>query len=361
MTGNFDDIEKLGFDRRLQADVLDLALPDDVTIARVISVNKNNYAVSNGKKDIVAELTGKFFFGTTSPLDYPAVGDWVTVRLLNDDSFAVIVDILPRRSVLQRKTAGNKIDYQLIAANIDRALIVQALDSNYNLRRLERYLVLINEGHIEPVVLLSKSDLASPEEIEQKKSDIRKIAPNIGVISFSNVNAADIEAIKEVLTPGGTFCLLGSSGVGKTTLVNNLMGEELFKTREIREKDERGRHTTTRRELIVLPNGAIIIDNPGMRELGVIAVESGLDETFAEIAELSQRCRFRDCTHVVEKGCAVLNAIEEGVLSKERYNNYIKMRKEASYHEMSYVEKRQKDKQFGKLVRSVLKDKKDKR
>jgi ribosome biogenesis GTPase / thiamine phosphate phosphatase len=360
MNPDLDPFEKLGFDKWFQ-DKLDPSFPTDLSLARVISVSRNNYVISNGKNEMLAELTGKFLFDANSLLDYPAAGDWVLVRLLNDDSFAVIFNILPRKSLLKRKSAGNKIDYQIIAANIDTALIIQSLDSNYNLRRLERYLVMVNESNIQPVVLLSKSDLISPDEVEKRKADILKIMPDINIIAFSSKNEFNIEEVKGILTPRKTFCLLGSSGVGKTTLVNNLIKKELFKTADIREKDDRGKHTTTRRELIVLPDGAIIIDNPGMRELGVISVEEGLDETFNEIQQLSEECRFKNCTHLVEKDCAVLNAVENGVISKERYNNYIKIYKESLYNQMSYVEKRQKDKQFGKFVHSVMKHKKDKR
>ncbi|MGE5350706.1 MAG: ribosome small subunit-dependent GTPase A [Acidobacteriota bacterium] len=353
-------LEKLGFDEWFR-DNQALPEPADISIARVVSVNKNNFIVSDGTSEIFAELAGRFIYGTDSPLDFPAVGDWVGIRLFNDDTFAVIFDVLQRKTLLKRKTAGSKIEYQLIASNIDAAIVIQALDSNYNLRRLERYLVMINEGGIKPLIFLSKSDLISPEEIEKKKREILQAFPGIDILSFSNQHASDIETIKAILTPGKTFCLLGSSGVGKTTLINNLINEDLFKTQAIREKDGRGRHTTSRRDLIILNNGAIIIDNPGMRELGVISAESGFDETFNEVTELSKQCRFSDCTHTVEKGCAVLSALEEGALSRERYDNYMKMHKESLYHEMSYVEKRQKDKKFGKYVRSILKYKNDKK
>ena len=354
-----DAIEKLGFEKWFK-DKIDLAKPAEYKIARVIAVNKNNYIVSNGKDEIFAELTGKFMFNSDSALDFPTVGDWVYTQLFDDASLAIIHEIFPRRSLLKRKTSGKKIDYQLIAANIDTAIIMQSLDNNFNLRRLERYLVTINESNITPIIFLSKSDLLSRDEIEKKKNDIYNIEPGIKIVAFSNNNLSDIANIKEQLTPTKTYCLLGSSGVGKTSLLNNLIHNELYKTQEVREKDGRGKHTTTRRELIVLENGVIIVDNPGMRELGVISIESGLNETFDEIAALSDQCRFSDCTHTIEQGCAILKALEEGNISNERYKNYIKLYKESLYNEMSYYEKRQKDKSFGKYIHSVLKHKRDK-
>lgn len=354
-----DNIKKLGFDNWFE-DKIDSGKLSEQTIARIIAVNKNSFIVSNGVKDIYAELTGKFLFNSDSAMDFPTVGDWVYVQLFDDDSLAIIHEIFPRRSLLKRKTPGKKIEYQLIAANIDTAIIMQSLDFNFNIRRLERYLVMINESNILPVIFLSKSDLISTDEIESKKTDIYRIVPDIKIVAFSNNNLTDIEDIKTLFTPFKTFCLLGSSGVGKTTLLNNLIHQDLYKTQAIREKDGRGKHTTTRRELIVLENGAIVVDNPGMRELGVISIESGLDDTFNEIAELSEQCRYKDCTHTIESGCAVLKAIEDGIISNERYQNYKKMYKESLYNEMSYVEKRQKDKKFGKFIHSYMKNKKDK-
>jgi len=354
-----DNIKKLGFDNWFE-DKIDSSNLSEQTIARIIAVNKNSFIVSNGVKDIYAELTGKFLFNSDSALDFPTVGDWVYVQLFDDDSLAIIHEIFPRRSLLKRKTPGKKIEYQLIAANIDTAIIMQSLDFNFNIRRLERYLVMINESNILPVIFLSKSDLISTDEVENKKTEIYKIMPDIKIVAFSNNNSADIEDIKTLFTPFKTFSLLGSSGVGKTTLLNNLIHQDLYKTQAIREKDGRGKHTTTRRELIVLENGAIVVDNPGMRELGVISIESGLDDTFNEITELSEQCLYKDCTHTIESGCAVLKGIEDGIISNERYQNYKKMYKESLYNEMSYVEKRQKDKKFGKFIHSYMKNKKDK-
>jgi ribosome biogenesis GTPase len=351
------NIKKLGFDKWFQ-DQMDPRKMTDYQIARVTAVNKNSCVVHNGTHELFAEAAGKLMFNADSPLDYPAVGDWVYVRIFNEESLAVIHEIFPRKSLLKRKTAGREIEFQLIAANIDTAMIMQSLDSNYNLRRLERYLVMVNEGHIQPVILLSKSDLSAPEEIEKKKADIYQVMPDITISVFSNQDQSGMDSIRELLIPGKTYCLLGSSGVGKTTLLNNLVGKAQFDTQPVREKDGKGRHVTARRQLIVLKNGAMIIDTPGMRELGNMAVESGLEDTFSEIAELSDLCRYRDCTHLREKGCAVLAAIEEGVLSESRYQNYIKMKKESAYLNMSYLEKRKKDKAFGKFVKSVMKHKK---
>jgi len=328
--------------------------------ARVIAVDREHYVVAHGNKEIPAEITGKLMFSAESPLDYPAVGDWVQVQRVDQGSRAIIHDIRQRKTVLKRKTAGKKISHQLIAANIDTAFIVQSLDADYNLRRLERYLVMVYNGGIQPVALLSKNDLLPSRTIEERLDEIGSIFPDLGIIAFSNKTGDNLDRIWQLLTPGNTFCLLGSSGVGKTTLLNRLIKNAMFETRTVREKDGKGRHTTTRRQLIRLKNDALIIDTPGMRELGSLAVDSGLKSAFHEIERLSNACRFQDCSHTQEEGCAVLAAVAEGSLSRKRYQNYVKMMKESMFHEMSYQEKKKKDKQFGKMVKSVMKSKKNK-
>ncbi|MBN1847972.1 MAG: ribosome small subunit-dependent GTPase A [Deltaproteobacteria bacterium] len=351
------NIKELGFDEWFQNQV-DPEKKADFEIARVLAVHKDSYELSNGANMVFAELVGKMMFSAESSLALPTVGDWVLAHFYNNDTFAIIHETLPRKSLLKRKTSGKKIDFQLIAANIDTAFIMQSLDADFNLNRLERYMVMIHEANIQPIVLLSKSDLVIREEIEDKIGDIKKIMPQLQVIPFNNKNGDGLGDVKRSLKPGFTYCLLGSSGVGKTTLLNNLMGEPLFKTKTIREKDGKGRHATTSRQLIILDNGAMIIDTPGMRELGNMAVDSGLADTFHEITLLAEQCRYSDCRHINEAGCAVLAALEDGTISEKRYRNYIKMKKESDYYEMSYHEKRKKDKAFGRLVKSVMKHKK---
>jgi ribosome biogenesis GTPase len=220
---------------------------------------------------------------------------------------------------------------------------------------------MVNESNIQPVVLLSKSDLLPVSEVDKKITEIQALIPDIRVVPFSNKDQTGLQYVKELLVPRETYCLLGSSGVGKTTLINNLLDEVRLKTHSVREKDGKGRHITTRRQLINLPNGAMIIDTPGMRELGNFAVDTGIQSTFDEIAELSNQCRYNDCSHTQEQGCAILAALKDEVISQDRYQNFIKLNKESAFYEMSYLEKRHKDKKFGKFVKSVMKEKKYKR
>ena len=352
-----NNLEKIGFEKW----VLEKILPESLEkfeIARVVAVHRDSYAISNGEVDVLAELVGRILFNASSPVDYPAVGDWVLASFYDEDTFAIIHEVLPRKSLLKRKTSGKKVDFQLIAANIDVAFIVQSLNENFNLRRIERYLVMVNEGGIQPIVLLSKSDLCTNEDVASRIDEIQKSMPGIRVVSCSNENESGLDSVKGIMQSGLTYCLLGSSGVGKTTLVNNLIGESIYATKTVSKKESKGRHATTHRQMIQLDSGAMIVDTPGMRELGNFSVSTGLDETFSEIITLSEKCRFSDCTHTGEKGCAVMDAVENGQLSAERHQNYLKLMKESSYDEMSYLEKRKKDKQFGKLIKTVMKHKK---
>lgn len=360
MTKISNGIEALGFGKWFQEHIGPVDV-ETFDIARVLAVHKDSYIINNGEKDVFAELIGKMLFSAASPIDLPAVGDWVLATFYDKGTFSIIHDVLPRKSLLKRKTPGKRIDFQLIAANIDAAFIVQSLDANFNLRRLDRYLVMVQDSNIDPILLLSKSDLLSAKDIENRVAEIHQTMPFLQVQSFSSKNEFGLKNVTDLLVPRKTYCLLGSSGVGKTTLLNNLIGEAIFATKAVREKDSKGRHATTHRQLIKLECGAMLIDTPGMRELGNFAVETGIDETFTDIAAFTGQCRFNDCSHMNEKGCAVLKAVENKEIPEKRYQNYIKMKKESIYNEMSYSEKRQKDKQFGKLCKTVMKSKKNKR
>lgn len=350
-------LDKLGFDDwfRSQVEGGDFAGHE---VARVVSVHRDSYVVTKGERGVTGECSGNLLYTSSSPLELPTTGDWVYADFYDEDSLAIIHGVVPRKTLLKRKTAGKSVDFQLIGANIDVAFVIQSADYNLNLRRLERYLVMVNESDITPVILLSKSDLKTHEEVEEIKNNIAHIAPRTEVVAFSNVTGENLEMIKGSLDQGKTYCLLGSSGVGKTTLLNSILGSHQFDTQSVSKKDSKGRHTTTRRELVKLDNGALLIDTPGMRELGSIGVDAGIDETFLEISELAQHCKFGNCSHNAEKGCAIRAAIDAGELAEQRYKNYLKMKNESAFHAMSYSEKRKKDKDFGKMVKSVLKSKK---
>jgi ribosome biogenesis GTPase len=313
--------------------------------------------VTNDLEEVYAELSGNLIYTANSSTDLPTTGDWVYVDYYDDDTHAIIHGVVPRRTLLRRKTSGKLVDFQLIGANIDVAFVIQSVDYNFNLRRLERYLVMVNESGIIPIILLSKCDLILQNEVEKITASILNIAPQVTVLAFSNLSGENIDSIKRSLQHGNTYCLIGSSGVGKTTLLNSILGNKHFETQSVSKKQSKGKHTTTSRELIQLENGAILIDTPGMRELGNMSVDAGIDETFSEILDLSQSCKFGNCSHTNEKGCAILAAIEKGELSDQRYKNYIKMKNESAFNEMSYSEKRRKDKDFGKLIRSTIKSK----
>ena len=326
-------------------------------VARVVSVHKDSYTVTKGGEGIFAELSGNLLYSTQSASDLPTTGDWVYADFYDDDSHAIIYGVFPRKTLLKRKTAGKLVDYQLIAANIDAAFIIQSLNEDFNLRRLERYLVMVNESGIRPIILLSKSDLMLKEEVDEIKKAVMSLARQTPVMEFSNLNRDNIDSIISLLESELSYCLLGSSGVGKTTLLNAIIGNDEFQTQSVSKIQSKGRHTTTRRQLVRLESGAMVVDTPGMRELGSMFINDGLEETFSEILELSQSCKFSNCSHTNEKGCAILAAIKAGELSEVRYKNYLKMKKESDFNQMSNFEKRNKDKRFGKYVKSIIKNK----
>jgi ribosome biogenesis GTPase len=353
------ELQTLGFNDWFKQRQKELSKPE-YSLARVTAVNKGSYFVRNEHSEVLSEVAGEFMFSTGSIIEYPVVGDWVFVRYYNDNTFAIIYDLFPRKTILRRKTAGSKIDYQIIAANIDVVFIVQSCDFDFNLRRLERYLVMVNDGHIKPIILLSKSDLVSQTVLEGEIIEIKNAGIDCEMIVYSIETGIGLPQIHQVLESGKTYCLLGSSGVGKTTLLNHLFGRDAFETKLVREKDGKGRHATARRRLVVLEQGAMVIDTPGMRELGNIVVESGIEESFSDILDLSKGCRFNDCTHTREDGCSVLKAVQNGDISETHYHSFLKLKGESEHNEMSYVEKRRKDRKFGQFVKSAMKQHKKK-
>ena len=346
---------ELGLDRWLADKASELCGPD-LSLARITAVDRGRYLIRGEDAEVPAELTGKFLHLAETSTELPCVGDWVCLRYRDAGTHASIHHLLPRRSFLRRKAAGRDVEFQMIAANIDVAFIVQSCHFDFNLRRLERYLVMARDGHIEPVVLLTKIDLVAPEELEHLISQIRLMGIDAKIVCVSTVTGVGIDQVRELMATGKTYCLLGSSGVGKTTLINSLIGENALETGGVSHTGE-GRHTTTRRQLIVLEQGGLLIDMPGMRELGMLGAGEGIEETFAHISELARSCRYPDCRHDHEPGCAVRAAIERDELSKDHLQNYLKLRNESEFHDLSYIDRRKKDKAFGKFVHTYKKQK----
>lgn len=349
-----EQLNKFGWDEWFEAKAQENGLAEQ-HLARVVAVDRDQLLVIDESGEFRARLAGRFLYLTGQPTDFPCVGDWVCLQYSSADMFGIVHDVMPRKSFLRRKAAGAAIDYQMIAANIDVALIVQSCHFDFNVNRLERYLVMVRDGHVQPVILLTKTDLVSPETLRQLTEKIISAGITTEIIALSNVSGDGVDKVREILQSGKTYCLLGSSGVGKSTLINQLTGRHLLETKAVSGTGE-GRHTTVRRELIILKNGAMLIDNPGMREFGILGAEEGMGDSFADIYELASKCKYSDCSHSNEAGCAVLSAIEAGSLQHAHYQNFIKLRSEAEFHDLSYLEKRKKDKAFGRYLKSAKKD-----
>ncbi|MDJ0703699.1 MAG: ribosome small subunit-dependent GTPase A [Leptolyngbyaceae cyanobacterium MO_188.B28] len=299
------------------------------TVGRVAVEHRNGFVLYTEQGELPAEITGKLRHQATNPQDFPVVGDWVAISLQDQATRATIHAVLPRKSQFSRKAPGTAIEEQIIAANMDTVFVVTGLDGDFNLRRIERYLVLTWESGANPVVVLNKADRC--DRLPQILRQVDAIAPGVPVIPLSALHGEGLDQLTPYLQVGKTAALLGSSGVGKSTLTNQLMGKSIQAVQAVRQGDDRGRHTTTHRELLRLPSGSLLIDTPGMRELQLWTSEESLQETFSDIETLASQCRFRDCQHHNEPDCAVQTALSDGVLDRRRFRNYQKLQREQRY------------------------------
>jgi len=319
----------------------------EMLTGRVAAQYKDLYKVNVAGRELIAEISGKLRYVADLPADYPVVGDFVVLdREESQSGNAIIHHVLPRKSLFVRKAAGTAHEVQPVAANIDSVLICMALNHDFNLRRLERYLSIAWDSGATPVVVLTKSDLC--DDLAEKLSEINKIALGVDVLVTTAMEADGWEALLRYVGTGQTVAFIGSSGAGKSTLINRLLGDDIIKTFEIG-KDDQGRHTTTRRELYELPSGGAVIDTPGMREVGLESAD--LSRAFHDIDDLAAFCRFKDCRHEEEPGCAVRKALEDGSLSEERLASYRKLKKEAKYEGMNakQIEKEKIDSMYAEF------------
>lgn len=315
------------------------------TVGRITLQEKGFYRIRTSMGEQNALVSGKFQFDAQSPSDYPAVGDYVMASCADPDT-AIIHQLLPRRSLFVRKAAGTSKTEQVVAANIDTVFLCMSLNNDFNLRRLERYLAVAWESGADPVVVLTKADLCA--DLPQKQREVEAIAMGVTILITSAMELEGYRQIMPYITEGRTVAFVGSSGVGKSTLINRLLGEERLATDGLR-NDDKGHHTTTHRELLFLPGGAMVIDTPGMRELGMWDAASGVEQTFGDIEELAARCRFRNCSHTSEPGCAVRAALESGHLDAGRWLSYQKLKNENSYAADSESYLAAKEKKFKEI------------
>lgn len=329
-------------------------LPEELTVGRVAVEHKDTYILYTEFGELSAQVTGEMRHRSTERADLPAVGDWVIVSIRSEENRATIQEILPRKSKFSRKTAGGLTQEQIIATNVDTVFIVSGLDLDFNLRRIERYLLLVWDSGANPVIILNKADLCN--EVERRRDEVEAVALGVPIVVLSAIENQGLDALIPYLGIGQTVALIGSSGVGKSTLTNQLSGQVIQEVQSVRKGDHRGRHTTTKRELIILPNGGLLMDTPGMREIQLWMGSEGLQETFADVKTLAQLCQFRNCQHEKEPGCAVQQALLDGTLDAQRFRNYKKLQQELDYisrkqDQKAYLAEKEKWKKIHKALR----------
>ncbi|MEW6303667.1 MAG: ribosome small subunit-dependent GTPase A [Verrucomicrobiota bacterium] len=327
-------LEKLGWDSEWEARFSPFH-EKGLAPGRVAVEDKHHYIALTSQGHLTAQVAGKVLHNAESTAALPKVGDWVALTPLPNEDKGVIHHVLPRKTKLSRKLPGREVEEQMLVANIDLVFIVQPLDREYNPRLVERHLIMVHEGGAQPVVVLNKTDLCP--NLAQRLDDARGAAGDAPVVAASAKLGEGIEELQRFIKPGTTVVFVGASGVGKSSLINALYGDEVQATAEVRESDAKGRHMTTWREMIILPNGGLVIDTPGMREFQMWLADEGVQGTFTDIEEVGTRCHFRNCSHTVEKKCAVLAAVESGEITQERYNNYLKLRRELEFLEQAHT------------------------
>lgn len=353
------ELAELGWNKYFAEQAATL-LKDGASVGRVAEQHRTEYVLFTELGELRASVSGKIHFAAAGASDFPAVGDWVVIEPRPSESFARITAILPRRTRFSRKTAGEETTEQILAANIDTAFWVTSCTAEFKSRRIERYLAAVWESGALPAIILNKSDLAQGDEIAVHLEELAAIAPGVPIHVISAHLNEGFKELKPYFSKGKTVVFLGMSGVGKSSIVNVLSGSEVRRVSEIRETDSRGRHTTSTRQLMFLPDGGLVIDTPGIRELQLWDTPGAALESFTDIEELAPLCRFADCSHEHEPGCAVIEAVSDGRMDAGHYNNYQKLRRELDHlesqrHMRGRIEEKRRQRQFGKLVKDFNK------
>lgn len=331
------------------------------SVGRISVENKTNFVVQTSEGELQGIIQGKFRHETKSGSDFPKVGDWVAFEKLQNEEKCIIHEVLPRYSIIARKSAGESTEPQIIAANVDTLFIVYGLDKEFNAPLVERYLSMAYEGGVEPILILNKIDSIASSDAIKKQAE--SLAPGLQVHAISAINQQTLPELEVLIEPGRTLAFVGPSGVGKSTIINSLIGSDVQSTGAVRLIDSKGRHTTTRREMFTLPNGGILIDTPGIRELETLSSTDTIRTLFSDIELLAQQCRFKNCDHINSKHCAVLDALHNNTLSQERYDNFIKLSAEAAFQDTKEdiykrLDKKKSDKRQNKALREAYKTRK---